>query len=142
IARRGEFRRRCRARQIPDIPAASATRRSAGKPAARNSVHANSAWAWRFGASWRFLRANGNLVAALCVILTVAASINRDSDRRLFIEFLTFGEKLPQSGVVPAESANKSANQRRSKHVFSPRDLFYLVFICAGSFRMVSGLPL
>src|SRR5579862_7086900 len=92
----------------------------------------------------------GNLVAALCVILTVAASINRDSYRRLFIELLTFGEKLPQSGIVPAksvnksanESANRSANRRRSQHAFSPRRLFYLAFICAGSFRMVSGLPL
>jgi hypothetical protein len=54
----------------------------------------------------------------------VAASINRDSYRRLFIELLAFGKKLSQSGAVPAKSANKSANRRRSKQAFSPAIYF------------------
>jgi hypothetical protein len=35
----------------------------------------------------------GNLVAALCVILAVAASTNRDGWRRHLIELLAFGDK-------------------------------------------------
>src|ERR1700734_1507832 len=47
----------------------------------------------------------GNLVAALCVILAVAASIKRDLCRWLFIEFMALATKSSQSGAVPAAAA-------------------------------------